>query len=416
MNQKLRALAVWAVCCLPVAASAQFYVEEDVSESVWLTPVKHEQRLQERWQAAKRDVADPLEKLVRQGKSELRKLGLEVGVDVSYLAQRSSPNGKQTSIQGIYYPYLTWNLFKDTAMGSGQLNVNYTLVRYWGTSAATLQGRSDQAVPFNDYPANQEIFSQFSYTHTMPGSWNWMSITLGQFPLYNFDGTQYLDNQQTALMNYALSQNATSAYPSASLGGYLQAQVKNWTFSAGYQDGTNISGQDIRINDAFDGKYTVFGSVAWNPNFDFGQGQYSVLYYYQPSVSKQPGDINGWSFNMQQNMGDNWAMFGRANGANHGTATGIKTSYALGMARLNPLGRNASDAIVAGVAYNDLSAKGLGYPADMRDTEMALELQWIWGIGNWFTITPDVQFYPKVGLDHSHDSATVVSLRTTIML
>lgn len=415
MIKNLRAFALLAVVCLPSVAFAQLYVEEDVSETVWLTPVKHEQRLQERRKTAQGPVLDPMEKLVRQGKNELSKIGLEVGMDISYLAQRAAPNGKNTAIQGVYYPYLTWNLFKDRAMGSGQLNINYTLVRYWGTSAATLQNRVDTALAFNDYPANQEIFSQFSYTHTMPGSWDWMSITLGQFPLYNFDGTQYIDNQQTALMNYALSQNATSAYPSASLGAYAQAQAGNWTLAAGYQDGTNISGEHIHLDEAFSGKYTLFGSVAWNPNFELGQGQYSVLYYYQPSVSKQPGDVNGWSFNMQQNMGENWAMFGRANGSDKGV-TGAKYSYALGAALLNPLHRNAADAIIAGIAYNDLSKSAFGNLPTMRDNEMALELQWIWGIGNWITITPDVQFYPKVGLDNSHDSATVVSLRTTIML
>ena len=388
---------------------------ENVTEDIILTPIKHEQRLHERWKTAQGEALDPMEKLVRSGKDTLHKLGLEVGADISYLAQRAAPNGKQTAIQGVYYPYLTWNLFKDCALGSGQLNVNYTLVRYWGTQAATLQNRVDTAVAFNDYPANQEIFSQFSYTHTLPGELNWLSITVGQFPLYNFDGTQYIANQQTALMNYALSQNASSAYPSASFGGYLQAQTKTWTFAAGYQDATNVSGKNIRLKDAFAGAYTLFGSIAWNPHFDMGAGQYSVLYYYQPSVKDQPENVNGWSFNMQQNMGDKWALFGRANGSGKG-ATGVKNSYALGMAYLNPLHRNAADAILAGVTYNDLSKRAYGNLADMRDNEMALELQWIWGIGNWITLTPDLQFYPKAGLTRSHDTVTVVGFRTTIML
>ncbi len=414
MNYKIRTAMLLAVLC-PGLACAQSYFEEGTDEMVWLTPVKHEQRLHERHQTTQGPALEPIEELVRAGKDELHKWGLDVGVDISYLAQRAAPSGKQTSIQGVYYPYVTWNLFKDSAIGSGQLNVNYTLVRYWGAQAATLQNRVGTAVAFNDYPANQEIFSQFSYTHTLPGDLNWLSITVGQFPLYNFDGTQYIANQQTALVNYALSQNATSVYPSASLGGYLQAQFKHWTFAAGYQDATNISGKDIRLDDAFRGAYTLFGYIGWNPSFEMGAGQYSVLYYYQPSVSAQPENVNGWSFNMQQNMGDKWAMFGRANGSNKG-ASGVKNSYALGMAYLNPLNRNAADAILAGVAYNDLSKRAYGYLPTMRDNEIALELQWIWGIGNWITLTPDLQFYPKAGLDRSQDAVTVVGLRTTIML
>ncbi len=413
MNLQKIILALLAVCWLPPAVQAQSYAEE--VEIIRLTPVKHEQRLERQKAISRQAPSDALEEIIRTGKKELHKAGIEIGADISYLAQRAAPGGKQTAIQGVYYPYITWNLFKDRALGSGQLNVNYTLVRYWGTTATTLQNRVKTAVAFNDYAANQEIFSQFSYTHTLPGCWNWLSLTVGQFPLYNFDGTTYISNQQTALMNYALSQNATSVYPSASFGGYLQAQTHGWTFSAGYQDGTNISGQDIRLKDAFDGKYTLFGSVAWNPNFAWGAGQYSVLYYYQPSVSAQPENVNGWSFNMQQNMGEKWALFGRANGNNKGLS-GIKNSYALGLAMLNPLHRNANDALIAAVAYNHLSKSAYGYLPDMRNNEMALEMQWIWGIGNWFTLTPDLQFYPKAGLNSHRDNVTVVSLRTTIML
>ena len=415
MKQVRWMLSLLAVCGVFGPAHAQAYYTADVTEEIILTPAKHEQRLHERQKTAQGEALDPMEKLVRCGKNALHKLELEVGADISYLAQRAAPHGKQTAILGVYYPYLTWNLFKDRAWGSGQLNVNYTLVRYWGTQAATLQNRVDTAVAFNDYPTNQEIFSQFSYTHTLPGDWTWLSVTVGQFPLYNFDGTQYIANQQTALMNYALSQNASSAYPSASFGGYLQAQTKTWTFAAGYQDASNVSGKNIRLKDAFAGAYTLFGSIAWNPHFEMGQGQYSVLYYYQPSVKDQPENVNGWSFNMQQNMGDKWALFGRANGSSKG-ATGVKNSYALGMAYLNPLQRNAADAILAGVTYNDLSKRAYGNLPDMRDNEMALEVQWIWGIGNWITLTPDLQFYPKAGLTRSHDAVTVVGLRTTIML
>ena len=53
------------------------------------------------------------------------KLGLQVGLDISYTAQRLSPSGKQTAIQGMYYPYITWALFQDKAWGSGAVNFNY---------------------------------------------------------------------------------------------------------------------------------------------------------------------------------------------------------------------------------------------------------------------------------------------------
>ena len=157
------------------------------------------------------------------------KIGLQYGVDISYTGQRGAPSGKQTSIQGYYYPYLTWNIFKDKAIGSGQINVNYNFIRYWGTEGYVLQNRLGVVAGQNDYIANQEIFSQASYTHTLPGEMDWLSFTIGQFPLYNFDGANYLDNQQTGLINFAMSQNASSTYANAGVGGYLQAAPGNWT-------------------------------------------------------------------------------------------------------------------------------------------------------------------------------------------
>ena len=398
--------------CIGLLLGIGIWAQAQTAPKETLASVKHEQRVLHRRAATQEESKCALENAWADGKKKLQKIGLDMGVDVSYLAQRVSPGGKQTAVQGVYYPYLTWNLFQHRALGSGQLNVNYTLVRYWGVQGAALQARAKQAVAFNDYSTNQDIFSQFSYTHTLPGRLNWLSFTVGQFPLYNFDGTNYLDNQQTALMNFALSQNGTSVYPASSLGAYAQAQTKDWTFAAGYQDATNVTGQTIKADTAFDGKYTGFISVAWAPQFNIGAGQYSVLYYYQPSVVQQPGNTNGWSLNVQQNMGDKWVLFGRANGTSS-NVTGIKNSYALGGGWVNPLARNKNDVILLGVAYNRLNEKESGA---MRPSETAAELAWVWGIGKLVTVTPDVQFYPRAALNEAKKFVTVVGLRTTVML
>ncbi len=343
------------------------------------------------------------------------KLGLQIGLDISYTAQRLAPGGKQTAVQGIYYPYVTWTLFEDKAWGSGTVNFNYSLVHYWGQQGSVLQNRGNVVSAFNDDISDEEDFSQLTYTHTLPGKWDWLSVTVGQFPIYNFDGTTYMDNQQTALMNYALSQNASAAYPGASLGAYVQAQTSRWTFAAGYQDANNISGSQIHGRTAFDGQYTGFGSVSWTPSFKWGGGQYSFLYYYQPAVSQQDENVNGWSVNMQQFLGKHFAVFGRANGSTGG-AVPIKNSYALGASWLDPLGRNPQDALTLGVAYNRTSEQALGYPPQLRSGETVLELQWVWGIGKFVTVTPDLQVYPKAASNPDQGVTTVVGLRTTVML
>ena len=342
--------------------------------------------------------------------------GIQYGLDISYLMQRGAPGGKQTSIQGYYYPYITWDVFKDTSFGSGQINANYNLIRYWGATGTALQDRLGLVSAQNDYTSNEEIFSQLSYTHTLPGSMDWLSFTAGQFPLYNFDGSNYLDNQQTALLNFAMAQNASSTYPSASFGGYVQAAPGDWTFAAGWQDAQNISGQNIRLNDAFNGRYTWFGSASYAPTIHgLGQGQYSFLYYYQPAVRQQDEISRGWSVNVSQNLGEKWVLSGRANGSD-GHIAPIKNSFALAATLVNPLERNANDAITLGVAYNRTDRKALAYPTEFKNNEMAVELQWVWGIGKLVTITPDIQIYPKSAAGNGNSFTTVASLRTTIML
>ena len=167
---------IWIVVLLvsAVCASAQMVVTEELEEmdEVIIVSAKHAQRVQNRRGVAAESTESELEKIWQDAKHAANKIGLDIGVDVSYLAQRAAPSGKQTAIQGVYYPYLTWNLFKNNTVGAGQLNINYTFVRYWGTQATYLQNRINTATAFNDYAGNQEFFSQFSYTHTLPGDLN----------------------------------------------------------------------------------------------------------------------------------------------------------------------------------------------------------------------------------------------------
>ena len=338
------------------------------------------------------------------------KTGLRYGVDISYTAQRVAPGGKNTAVQGIYYPYAVWNIFNDTKFGSGQIDFNYNLVRYWGLEAGELDSRVGVASAINDYPDRQDVFSQLSYTHTMPGSLAWLSLTVGQFPLYNFDGTSYDSNQQTGLINYALSQNASASYPSAGLGAYLSAALsKEITLSGGYQSASNISGSRIKFKEAFDGDYTGFASL----NYSDESGQYGLMGYYQPSTEEQKGYSWGWSFNAEENLGGKWSAFGRANGSVN-NITPVKQSYVLGLSYRNPLDRNPLDAITVAAAYNRLSAKAADAPY-VRTGETVFEAQWVWGLGKCLTITPDVQFYPEAGLNAEREWITVAGLRTTFM-
>lgn len=378
--------------------------------------VKHKKRLAQKNEARLMSENTFLELYFNLKDTLSNQLGLELGIDVSYTAQRAAPSGKQTAIQGIYYPYLTWTFFKEAAAGGLQLNFNYNLARYWGPEAATLQDRVSVASAFNDYATRQNIFSQLTLTYTLPGQMSWLSFTAGQFPMYNFDGGTYLNNQQTYLMNYALSQNASSSYPSASLGAYMQAQVnERLSVGAGYQDATNVLGDKIQFDTAFDGAYAGFGSMTYTPEIaGLGPGNYLALLYYQPSTDLQPGESWGWSFIAEQHLTERLVLFGGFNGISAQTRP-IRQSYRAGVAYLDPFNRGSQDAVTFGAAYNHLS-KTQFTSLDMKTGETVLEAQYVYWPVHWLSLTPDVQVYPIAAQDSSKKWVTVASLRVNLSL
>ena len=343
-----------------------------------------------------------------------QRAGITYSIDISFLGQRAAPNGKGTPWQTQYYGTANWDMFHSDTIGSGSVQIAYTAVRYWGKSAQNINNRIGVISSFNDYTINANYFDELSYTHQLPGKLDSFSFTIGQFPMYNFDGGSYDANQQVNFLNLALSQNASDTYPSASLGGYMTfAPTTEWSFSAGFQDAHNIAGESISIHKFGKGKYTAFGSITYSPTISgVGQGSYSFLYYYQPSVDLQPSNSNGWSLNLQQNFGTKWAIFARVNGASN-SLNSIKQSYVLGMVRNNPLGRNALDQIGLAGAVNKLNKSVNG--AGSRSVENVLEAYWAWGISNFLTLTPDIQFYINPGANPKHKTATVSSLRATLM-
>lgn len=341
--------------------------------------------------------------------------GLSYSVNLSVLGQRGSPNGKTTAIQFQASPSLSWQIFNNE-YGTGTINASYTPTRYWNsTSGADLTNRLSVLSAINDNTTKANSFGTLNYSQQFAGNMDWFGFTIGQFEISDFDGTNYDSNQQTNFLNYALSQNGSSSYPSASLGAYLTFTISDdWQINVGMQDANNISGTSISSSDFGKGKYTSFASVSYTPVIaGLGAGQYSILFYNQPGVSAQPGTSNGWSVNFEQALNNSVAIFGRANGVINSPNT-IQQSYAIGSVYNNPLGRNALDQIGFATAVNKTNKKVVSSD-NIRSYETLLELYWAWGVGNWLTITPDVQFYINPALDASKNFATVASLRTTFM-
>lgn len=336
----------------------------------------------------------------------------DYSIDFSYMPQVGAPNGKNTSEQSMLNTSASWQAFKND-YGTGSFNFAYNVVRYGGISGNKLGDRIGVGTPVNDFPGRSTSFDEFLYTHQMPGELSWLSVSLGQFPMYNFDGSTYNSNQQVNFINYALSQNATSTYPVASLGGYVTITPNSeWSFSLGGQDANDISGQSIQTDNLNSHEITSFGSVTYSPTIQgLGQGAYSLLLYNQPSIPLQKGTTNGWSVNLSQDISEKWNVFARVNGVS-GDVAFAEMSYVLGGVWNNPLDRNPLDQIGLAGTINKMNNTVIG--ETNRDYENIVETYWAWGISKWATITPDVQVYFNPASNQKSDTDTVLSLRATL--
>ena len=342
-----------------------------------------------------------------------KKYGLGYSLTASFTGQYGAPGGHNTALQTILYPAITWDMFNNE-YGSATLNFAYNIVRYTGANSDTIDNNIGVVTSINDYDEKSNEFPELYVSYQLPGKYDRMTIGLGQFPIYNFDGTAYDANQQENFINWTFSQNASSTYPTAGLGSYLQINpVKEWSFAAGFQDATNVDGNRISTSNLDQKHFTTFGYVSYNPEISgFGLGQYSVLVYNQPWVEAQPQTTNGWSLNASQNLGEKWAVFGRINGVS-GQQAEIDNSYLLGAVMNNPFDRNPLDQIGFAAALNHINEDAVG-SATEHNYEKVLESYVTFGVSKWMTLTPDIQVYFDPAQNSKSDNAFVFSLRATL--
>jgi porin len=339
--------------------------------------------------------------------------GLSWSMDLSYMQQWGRQDGGSPAGQWLATPLVDWTLFDSSRIGAGSLQLAYVAARYsTRQSAADVQGNLGLITPINDYAERQNTFYQLTYTHSLPG--NKVSVSVGQYTLYNFDGNQYLANQQQNFNNYVLAQNGSQTYAQAGLGAYVQVNATSTIqFAAGFQSANNISGATLSTRHFGDDGYSWFGYAQWTPVFKgLGPAQYSIMYYEVPGVPLQSPQSQGWSLNAVQNLSDTWAVFARANRA-YDYVTPIRASYALGAALNDPLGRNPTDQIGLAFGYSDAAPQPTN-PAGTRD-EKLVEAYWNWTFAKGLLFTPGVQYISNPALDRSRNDAWVVSLRSTLM-
>lgn len=342
-----------------------------------------------------------------------KKFGFNYAVDISYMPQRGTPSGHKTAFQTMIYPSFSWQMFNNE-YGNGTLNFAYNIVRYGGKTAAEIESNIGVVMPINDYDSKSNSFNELYYFYQFPEKYNWLSLAFGQFPLYNFDGTNYDSNQQVNFINYALSQNATSTYPTSGLGAYAQISPNTeLTVAFGAQNAENITATSLKPDRLNKKHFTGFFYTAYSPIIkNIGQSEFSVLLYNQPAVKAQPQTTNGWSLNVSQNMGEKLSLFGRINGVS-GNVADAKMSWVAGGVYNNPFDRNPLDQIGLAFTYNKINAKAVG-SALTHKNEKIIESYWAIGLSKWATLTPDIQFYINPAQNKKSDYGAAFSLRASV--
>ena len=181
------------------------------------------------------------------------------------------------------------------------------------------------------------------------------------------------------------------------------------------QDANNIDGERIEFNNLNSNKYTTYAYIYWNSTFKNNwAGQYTLLAYNQPSTEKQSGNSKGVSFSFSQYLGNIFNIFGRINGSS-GNITTIKQSYVVGFGFKNLFKRNINDYLGFAFTTNKLNERAIDTPLTHR-YENIIEAQYVIGLGNYITITPDIQYIINPALDIEEDSAFVYSLRLGVSI
>jgi porin len=348
-----------------------------------------------------------------QFKKELRhNYNISYSMQVSIFPQWGTPKGGPGTAELVYAPNITWNPFTNTAIGSGSFNATVQQNQFWTkANTASQQARLGLITQPNDWGVSGYQYNQLMYTHTLPGSWSWLSLTFGQYTFLAYDDSLYAGNAQTNFISLPLVQNATQTYPQGGLGAYAQAATPDGQFAVagGFQGATSVTGESLTTRGFSAGKYAYFGEGEWWPNFLAG-GDYSVLGYTQPSVPQQPTNSQGVSFNGVQKIDSKWGLFLRANYAS-GTAIPIEASIAWGGIDNNPFHRNKLDQVGLGFFWDKTNLKAVGQPA--RNAEWGAELYYNYTIFKGLRLTPDVQLYFNPALNPGAGPAAVFTLRTT---
>ena len=334
--------------------------------------------------------------------------GLSYSFNLSYRSRWQRPADIGRSDQVLFWPSLNWDMFDSERFGAGSLQFLYFGERSHRGPIRLNVGQQTRSI---DSPPYSNKIGQLTYSHALPGEK--LTISVGQYSMFNFDSNPYLADQQQNFAGSAFSENTSATYPATGLGAYLQYKLTSkLALLGGFQNPPRLNAGGLSNEGFSQHKYTWWNHLQWMPEFaELGEGEYSLTSYRSSAVENTP-QSSGWSLNAAQNLSPHWAIFGRANTSQD--ADGIKKSSLIGgIALLNPLRRSATDQIAISLGssqQNSPLARRLGI-----DHSQQIEAYWNWTLLAGVLLTPDLLYIRHPSYAPTRDSAVVFSLRTTLL-
>jgi hypothetical protein len=312
-------------------------------------------------------------------------------IDFSLFAQFGSSGHPVWA--AVYYPGFSWRPFTDTTIGSGEINFTTGFQNYFGHNTVQQATELGLISLANDWTTDNFTWSTLTYTHTLPGSLNWLSIGGGSYNLFSFDPSLYAANAQTTFISFSFAQDATQTFPNAGVGGYVKAKPNDqFLIAGGVQNATNLRGNGLNTYGYDTDRLLGWGNLQWTPKITgLGDGIYSLLIYDQPAVPVLTSQSTGVSFSASQELADEkWGVWARINNAT-GSQIPIRSSYDAGAAVNDPFVRNPSDQIGFGLGWNKTNYQNTG--GGVRGGEWVNEIYYRYQVVKAMSLTPDVQVF-----------------------
>ncbi len=335
--------------------------------------------------------------------------GINFGLDNTFTYQQTFSNGNKYLTRSFITPYLNIDLF-DNIYGKGRFNFLLNIVRFNKQTSTELSSKIGVANQINSYDVDYNEMSDFYYSHSFNGKYDWLSLGVGQFSIAMFDNITASDLQTQYFLNNALSQDGTFTYPSAGVGGYASADIyDNLSLTLGAIDASNTSADGIHVKNLDKNEALPFGALSYTPKwYNSYQGAYSLLVYKKPSVKKAPAKSLGWSLYLAQDISKCTSLFMRFNNSS-GDYAALDYSYSVGILFNSPFKRRPHDQLAVAYSFNKVNTAATTQPI-YHAYEKSIETYYNFQLNTHISIRPDVQLYINPAFNKKSGYSGVASL------